>query len=471
MAGTRRLVAKWFFLAVVGLGLTGCGPTPVDDPLTQLLDRDKDPAVRLAAAEQLGDLSAQPDPSHAVAVLHRVLWSDSQPTDLRLWAMDRLISHNEDDFWRIAARRIREVDLWPVLNPLIDRAVQRGDPAFTVALVRSLARPSKAYTDENRPERAAIEALNPGLTLEQAVWGVFIDPDETVLTAARIDAWGLTHRLAGAQRAREMLVTTQSQHPLLSDLRSASWLGVMPANREGILWLMHVRGESEGVFWEHAGRMARGLEDTQRVGLELRHLPVLVSATPETLQQGRSSALAGLTRRLSGIEITPREKAGIAMRLPTEALSEHAASLCYADVLTIDRIQRALSDRALVSALFNQADRDLADTTTEHGGVLIETDGRVKAELFPPDIRVHDQKFYASNELILRMYTGLAHYHFHAQKHMNAAYAGPGLGDLTFAENLRANAVVFTFLDPDTLGVDYYQPGGVVIDLGVIRRY
>ncbi len=470
MAGTRRAVGWILSLAVVCLSLTGCGPAPVDDPLAQLLDRDIDPALRLTAAQQLGDLSEQPDPAHAVSVLHRVFWSDSQPTDLRLWAMDRLIQYNENDFWRIASQRIREVDLWPVLNPLIDRAVGRGDPAFTVALVRSLARASKAYTDEARPEREAIEALNPGQTLEQAVWSVFVSADDAVTTATRVDAWSLTHRLVGPERARELLLGTESKHPLIVDLKSASGLDVLPANRESVLWLMWFRDESFAAYWKQANRLARQLDGTQRAGLELRHLPVLMSVNSKALRQDKSAAMASLTRRLSGVTATPRQVAGIAMRLPPERLSEHADSLCFADILTINHILDALSDRALVAALFSQADRDLADTTTEHGGVLVDIDGRVVAELYPPDIRVHDQKFYSSNDLIHRMYTGLAHYHFHAQKYPNEAYAGPGLGDLQFVENLRVNAVVFTFLDRDTLGVDYYQPGGVVVDLGVIRR-
>jgi len=469
MAGLRR-GAGWTFCLVVALSHAGCGPTPVNDPLAQLLNRDKDPALRLATAQQLGAISDQTDPARVISVLHRVLWSDSQPTGLRLWAMDRLIAHNEPDFWRIASRRIREVDQWPVLNPLIDKAVQRGDPKFTAALVRSLARTSMAYTDESRPERAAIEVLNPGQTLEQAVWGVFVSTDESMTTATRVDAWALTHRLAGAERTRHMLLETQSQHPLVLDLQSADWLDKLPVNREGILWLMRVRGEDEGAYWVHARELAKQLSDTQSIGLELRHLPVLMSVRSDVLEQDKASALASLTRRLSAITITPREVTGIAMRLPPEALSEHAASLCYADILTINRIVETLSDRALVATLFNQADQDLADTSTEYGGVLVDVKEHVTAELYPPDLRAHDQKFYSSNELIHRMYTGLAHYHFHAQKHANQAYAGPGLGDLKFVENLHANAVVFTFLDRDTLGVDYYQPGGVVVDLGVIRR-
>ena len=75
----------WVLLVVM---LTGCGPTPVDDPVAVMLDRDKDPARRLSAAKQLGKLSESLDPKRGVTAMHRVLWSDGQPTDLRLWSVD-----------------------------------------------------------------------------------------------------------------------------------------------------------------------------------------------------------------------------------------------------------------------------------------------------------------------------------------------------------------------------------------------
>jgi len=464
-------VALSVVLAVVlAVAFTGCGPAPVDDPLAVMLDRDKDPARRLSAAKQLGNLTDAPDPEPAVKAMHKVLWSDSQPTDLRLWAMDRLIEYDPDTFWAIAQRRILEVDLWAVLGPLIDRSVKRGDSGFTAALVRSYSRGSHVYPDDQRPERAAIEALNPGFTLEQAVWGVFTSDDPSITTAARVDAWALTNRLFGAERARSLLSGTDSPQPLIRDLRSARWLGVLPPNREAVLWLMRVRGESGGAYWDRAERLASRLTDAQRQGLELRHLPALVLADDTLLGLDKSALLSRVRRRLSVTRGTARTEPGVAMTLPSESLADHAQALCYGDLLAIDLLQDALTDRSLVAELFGQADADLADTETEHGGVLAVVDGRVVALPFASPLRAHDQKFYSSDALIRRMYTGLAHYHFHAQRYHNASYAGPGGGDLAFADRLRPTAVVLTFLDHDTLGVDYYQAGGVVVDLGTIRR-
>ena len=60
--------------------------------------------------------------------------------------------------------------------------------------------------------------------------------------------------------------------------------------------------------------------------------------------------------------------------------------------------------------------------------------------------------------------------HFHAQRHRNGNHAGPGLGDLNYAQNTRTNNLVFTFVDKDTMNVDYYRHGKVIVDLGTIKR-
>ena len=68
------------------------------------------------------------------------------------------------------------------------------------------------------------------------------------------------------------------------------------------------------------------------------------------------------------------------------------------------------------------------------------------------------------------LYTSLFHFHLHVQRYRNTDYAGPGYGDVNFADNSRANCLLFTFVNRDTLNVDYYRHGRVQVDLGVIKR-
>ena len=67
-------------------------------------------------------------------------------------------------------------------------------------------------------------------------------------------------------------------------------------------------------------------------------------------------------------------------------------------------------------------------------------------------------------------YTTLFHFHYHAQKYRNVKFAGPGLGDVNYADSMRANCLVFTFVREDTLNVDFYRYGRVIVDLGEVKR-
>jgi hypothetical protein len=65
--------------------------------------------------------------------------------------------------------------------------------------------------------------------------------------------------------------------------------------------------------------------------------------------------------------------------------------------------------------------------------------------------------------------TALAHFHFHVQRDDNADYAGPSEGDVGYAQDQGRACVVFTSVRAGVLNADYYQPGGITIDLGEVR--
>lgn len=141
------------------------------------------------------------------------------------------------------------------------------------------------------------------------------------------------------------------------------------------------------------------------------------------------------------------------------------------DTAVCAEILRGLHDDRVVAALFAEADRDIDDTRSEHGGLLLWNDkNEVVFEAVAPAVRRHNEVYLPPESLFVKLRDGLAHVHFHAQKYDNGEYAGPGKGDLEFVENNRVNAVVFTFVDRDTLNADAYFPGKIVVDLGCIKR-
>ncbi|MBZ0172669.1 MAG: hypothetical protein K8E66_09845, partial [Phycisphaerales bacterium] len=152
--------------------------------------------------------------------------------------------------------------------------------------------------------------------------------------------------------------------------------------------------------------------------------------------------------------------------------------MSWGDLLGAAVIDDAVRAPGVAGALLQQAVLDRDDRKTEYGGVLeavSAADGRVggyRVVLFPPRPRdrVHDERFVASRDMLDYSDRALAHYHLQVQRDKNYKYAGPSGGDFRYARLSGRNCVVFTSVGKDRLGVDYYQPDGVVIDLGEIGR-
>ncbi|HEX7010756.1 MAG TPA: hypothetical protein VF184_12305 [Phycisphaeraceae bacterium] len=454
------------------LGLAvGCSNGGRADPLAVLQNPQREPSARLAAAERIGPIAQAADPDQYRAILSRIAWSDRQPTPLRCYAIDRLIEDDPAAFWEEADRCIVEVDVWPVLEHLFARAKRSPPAGFVRTLVRSYARPSQRIADAQRPERGLIAALSPGRSVEEAVFEVFAGfaPQGAPVTPThQMDAWVLLSRLVEPAQLRAMLEAAPPRTPIVEHLQAAAQvLDVLPTTRQSVLWLIYLR-EGEPQLWDAATARAVQLNPSQRRGLALRHLPWLTFAQEPLLQADRAALLAQLHQRLTArAHHLRRDQVGDDW---TESLQDQQDRLAWADLLTLRVLMDAMEAPSLAADLFAQADADQADRQSEHGGVLRRIEGRWRAVGLAPAFPTHDRSFVAPPELILDLYAGGVHYHFHAQEPRNAAYAGPGRGDLDFADRFTAAALVFTFIDRDTLNVDFYQPGSVVVDLGVIQR-
>ena len=69
----------------------------------------------------------------------------------------------------------------------------------------------------------------------------------------------------------------------------------------------------------------------------------------------------------------------------------------------------------------------------------LDEQGRFEVLEFMPRVRSHDRQFNAPQTMFDEGYTSLFHFHFHAQRKRNEDHAGPGLGDMNYADNTRAN--------------------------------
>jgi len=153
-----------------------------------------------------------------------------------------------------------------------------------------------------------------------------------------------------------------------------------------------------------------------------------------------------------------------------QSLEEWEGVLTWADLLTLRLADELTRDESIRDSLFALMAQDRADTATEYGGLLdfSPDDGRTEMIEFSPRRVANDTRYHASDEMVERGYTAPFHFHLHVQEENNRDYAGPGAGDLNYANIMRVNGIVYTSIDKTTLNVDYYEEGKVVVDLGVI---
>ncbi|XAL99656.1 hypothetical protein OT109_19010 [Phycisphaeraceae bacterium D3-23] len=448
------------------LTLAGCQPRPIVDPVATATD----PAVY--TSRRVSAVAVTPD---AVAVeLMPLVLSVRHPIEVRRAAMERMIQADADRFWATTATNIRRINDWPMLAMLCERAADDGRVDFIPALVQSWARPSIQFIDADRPERDAIVRLRTGQTPEDLLWPLFQDaPDDRASQRVAQAAWLIMVRTHDREALRHQLLRSQPQHRLHTDLQSAaSAVEHLPRNREEVLRLGTLCDASSDDLWDRRNLLMRAIEpEVGRNGVALRHLPTIDHADEARVQAPHRESLSRLMQRLASARQIHRTPPPGRSSDAAGTLTEHADALGWADLLVLDAILDAIADRGVAAALFEQAEQDRLDTTTEFGGVLTwGSDGSPIAQPFEPVLRRRDEEFIASDACVRAMHTGLAHYHFHAQRYDNADWAGPGGGDATFADNLHANCIVFTFIDRNTLNADAYFPGGLAIDLGCIER-
>ncbi|MDX2017602.1 MAG: hypothetical protein SFY95_08205 [Planctomycetota bacterium] len=515
----RGRVWKPIGLAVVAcaglsVAMAGCssGPETKPDALTTMRNPELGVKVRVDAAEQLwNDVQAgQASGAQARRAMMDLAWSDRTPLDLRVRTLEILFADTDEQAQRdvremVRLRLPRERDRF-IVKMLSETAAQRGWAECVPALVRAYSRTVEREADLTRPERLAIQTLSPGRDVEAIVFGVFLSPPPEPKTLGmsweerfQIDAWDLMNRLDRDGRRRRALVedpalskdASSLGQAVLADVRAmVESFGVMPATGQELLWARQLRSKDKPgnqAWWERTSAAVKGLGESQRSGLAMRHLeavrwasvrrPAWLSATREELRAELGSRLGARTthQRTADTPITTRRRA--------ENLDAYADRLVWADYLAMLVVDEALASSGVAGQLFEQARLDMRDESTEYGGLIaarlsgrgaLFADG---AETFAvtmftprPNQREGNEVFVASDDMVQQGDQSLAHYHFHAQKFENKSFAGPSEGDMAYATRSGRGCVVFTMIDKDTMNADYYQPDGAVVDLGEIKR-
>lgn len=462
----RRAIVACSVVVAAAL-MPACGPKVYDDPIAVMDAASVDLDKRVDAAQQAERQSAT-DPRR-IAALNNILWGRNFSRQEQVYAARQLMQYDEANFRLNIRKRINLIGSYEVLDPIYQEAVARKWTDLTPTIVRCYARPVHAMAEKDRPEARVLEQLNPGKSTEEVIFDVFADAKDAATPEERTAAWALLNRITPRERVHALLAKAPNTTPLVIDLRTClNDLKTFPRDKEGVIWLMYLRDSKRSAWWANAKAAVAKLNAEQLTGLELRHLPAIMQLDSATLAANRQTLLRDLDAAITGAEhfFNSPTYDGQSRDYP-QTLRETSDKLTWADLAVIRVLLRAVREPSVAASLLAQADADFKDKTSEHGGAMI-FNTNFEARAYDPQIRRHDLKFIPSQTMFEAIYTGLAHYHFHAQEISNTDFAGPGAGDLEFADTHHMNCLVFTNVGKGRLNVDYYQSGGVVIDLGTI---
>lgn len=453
----------------------GCSST-VDDPMGALRASDALPSSQQKALAQLQDDTS---PEY-LKLLRRVVTQPGYTPPVRERAFEQLAAKDPQGLRDALAIALPRMDMLEWRTRVCELIVEKQLVEMTPTLINALAVPMGGWIqkDEDRPEYKALQALHGETRVPDVIYQAMLDSNPVTQANLRARCWELLWKSGDRERLVALVQDdrVKSDDAFLSDLRaSARDLGILPRNREEILWLRSLREPKRSDFWRDAMTATRRMPESVRRDLELRELPVavaamridpkLLEATPQELYPQLESKIRSEGRRTYSPSFE-----GYSGNF-TESLYQMRDELKWGDFAGMLLACDMLEQPTVLAHLFDIADRDLMDRTTEYGGVIeVDEKGRFAIREFRPRVSGSDLRFEAPQEMFDLAYTSLFHFHNHAQAYDNVRYAGPHMGDFSYAESTRANCLVFTFIDRRTLNVDFYRYGRVVIDLGTTTR-
>jgi hypothetical protein len=464
----------------VVLSLAACS-SPPKDPMAVLTN------PRSLSEQQLGAIRGlaagqRPISKDAAREVRRLVFAPGIAIGTRQAAFDLLLEDDRAGLREALETNIVRMDSFEFRRWILDQIGARGLKDFTTVVVNSWAGAVPAWgpDERGRPEFAALAAIYGPERVSEALFAVLNEAHPTRQAGLRARTWEILIRLDERAALRDLVMKSaiRPDDAMLRDIKQlVDDLGILPETREELLWLAKLRANASPGYWKAAGEALRAIPEDRKQGFELRGVPVALAAhkhAPELLGKSREELFDDLMVRLrtrdaskysanfTGWETGPRR---------TEVLGLQRDEVRWIDLVACGLALALVDDPAVRARLFDMGDRDQQDRRTEYGGVIrIDDAGNWSVVEVRPRVTGSDLKFEAPQELFDQGYTALFHFHLHAQEYENGSYAGPHMGDFGYANSTRANCLVMTFVRRDTMNVDFYRHGPLVIDLGTVKR-
>ena len=371
ISNSRSRIASLLVLLVVG-----CGGGKVTDPARVLSDPGENPARHRAA---VGIAQGQLGPEETRRILSRMIVADGFAVESREVAWDALIRSDREGL-----KRQLEFDLPRLGMPrwrarVCELIVEEGWVEMTPTLIRAWARPMPGFDGKpgDRPERIALVDMYGEPKIPTVLVRVMLDSDPIVAANLRARCW----ELLMAEGRRDLVVDllrdaeVDPRDGLFRDLRKIAELtGIIPGNREEIIWARALCAAENEEFLAEAVAAVESLPEDRRGSLEMRDLGSLVGANrldPGLLLLGDAALADRIAGRIDrdGRRVYSADFSGHRGRF-TERFREVRDELDWGDLLSITVAIEALDIGPVRAHLFDHAERDLLDITTEFGGII-----------------------------------------------------------------------------------------------------
>lgn len=507
-----RLLTLVFLLshAALGIGCSSSNNKAIErEPLTVLRNPTRPVAEREKAIDSAWKQAEHsPEDMKSVrATFKDMTWSGSVPFEMRM-KMYRYLASDPSPEAVADTRKMTRLMLprepnRAMVATLSQTAADKGWTDCIPALIRSYSRNVPKVKDSDRSEKIALTTLSGQTPLVQTVYEVFLNPpDEDPNSPAdfkertRTDAYDVLGKLDTTGEYRRRLIEDPSlsnaKNPTVELLRrSIAELKVVPITGDELRWLERLgdpKNPRNVAWWREVSSIVAQLPPEKLEGLRLRHLePIRVAYVyyPAIFNRDRAQLHADISPEIGARKTPQREDEDQGLtKAPKEQFTHWSDRYTWGDLVTMHILDGGVRTKEFRERIFLYAGMDRDDKTSEYGGLILtlhnigdgrapsKSPGDIVAWLFPPrpGQRQGDYEFVASEEMILQSDRALAQFHFHVQRTRNSALAGPSAADLEYARRTGRACLVFTSVATDELDVDYYQPDGVVVDLGTISR-
>ena len=303
--GTRGAGLTVLLLALVMplLVHSGCGTGAPRDPYATLGNKRASPGAQLDALARLD--SPSPSPRY-LDELARLILSPNHLESVRKAAFNRLAKYDPAKLDETLATTLSRIQPSDFRAWAIARLAELDRKALTKAIIRSWAMPTLYWErDRARPEPEALAAMYGGQNKVAVVLlDTLLNANPVVERNLRMRCWELMVDLDQDELLVELVNSPDlvGDDPMLGDLRAAiNDLGVLPRNKEEILWIRELSKDRYADYWARMSESLARLDESRRRSLATRELPLVVAAErhrPDLLELDRSALYDLLARQI-----------------------------------------------------------------------------------------------------------------------------------------------------------------------------